>query len=384
MKRLIPRALSAALLAGGLLPSPARAAADEGKPPAPIQVDVGEIKGAHFAIANPPGDWNRKVLIIAHGYRPESAPLIPDLHPERASNRALLDEGWIIATTSYRRNGLIVADAIADLDALRAFIAKAHGEPERVILEGESMGGLIATIMAERDAGPYQGAVVFDATLYAKESNAVVGLTLLPRIPILFVATLRESAQAKSYLFSISSRPDPLVQPALFLISREGHTNINQPEHLAAIRALNAWIDKGPDALPPPGENRLFHDATIPPDPGPSTAGIHADKRGFDTKVAEVDAVYGNVLLEAQAADFESAGIGPMTFFELQAGGKSYRALYGRTYTDVKEGEWVAFPDADGRTVLARSYADAVATAGLRVGDPVSLSAIEPHPAATP
>ncbi len=257
-KRLISPALSAALLAGGLLLAPGRLAADGEKAPAPIKVDFGEIKGAHFAIANPPGEWNRKVLIIAHGYRPDSAPLIPDLHPERASNRALLEEGWIVATTSYRRNGLIVADAIADIDALRAFIADAHGDPDRVILEGESMGGLIATIMAERDAGPYQGAVVFDATLYAKESNAVVGLTLLPRIPILFVATLRESAQAKSYLSSISSRPAPLVQPVLFLISREGHTNINQPEHLAALRALNAWIEKGPDALPQPGENRLL------------------------------------------------------------------------------------------------------------------------------
>lgn len=380
-KRLISPALSAALLAGGLLLAPGRLAADGEKAPAPIKVDFGEIKGAHFAIANPPGEWNRKVLIIAHGYRPDSAPLIPDLHPERASNRALLEEGWIVATTSYRRNGLIVADAIADIDALRAFIADAHGDPDRVILEGESMGGLIATIMAERDAGPYQGAVVFDATLYAKESNAVVGLTLLPRIPILFVATLRESAQAKSYLSSISSRPAPLVQPVLFLISREGHTNINQPEHLAALRALNAWIEKGPDALPQPGENRLYYDATVPPDPGPSTAVIHADRRGFDTRVAEVDAVYGNILLEAQAADFESAGIPTMTFFGLQAGGKTYRALYGRTYTDVKDGEWVAFPDADGRTVLARSYADAAATAGLKVGDPVTLSPAEPHPA---
>jgi alpha-beta hydrolase superfamily lysophospholipase len=77
----------------------------------------------------------------------------------------------MVATTSYRRNGLIVGDAIADLDALRAYIARAYGEPERVILEGESMGGLIVTIMAERDKGPYDGAVVFDATLYIKEAT---------------------------------------------------------------------------------------------------------------------------------------------------------------------------------------------------------------------
>jgi pimeloyl-ACP methyl ester carboxylesterase len=380
IKRLTAWALRAAVFAA-ILPDTLRPAADAGKEPAPIKVDLGEIRGARFAIANPPGDWNRMVLLIAHGYRPDSAPLTPDLHPERAANRALLDEGWIIATTSYRRNGLIVADAIADLDALRAFIADAYGEPVRVILEGESMGGLIAAIMAERDAGPYQGAVVFDATLYAKESNASVGLTLLPRIPLLFVATLREAAQAKSYLFSVSSRPSPLVQPALFLISREGHTNINQPERLAAVRALNAWIDRGPDALPHPGENQLYFDATVPPDPGPSTAVMHVDKRGFDTRVAEVDAVYGNVLLEAQAADFEAAGIGRMTFLEVRAGGGSYRTLYGRTYTDVKNGDWVAFPDADGRTVLARSYADAAGTAGLKVGDSVSIAGLEPGPA---
>jgi len=379
MKRLIPPALAAALFAAGFALDTARSA-----PAALVKVDIGQIKGARFAIANPPVAWNHSVLLIAHGYRPDSAPLIPDLHPERASNKALLDEGWIIATTSYRRNGLIVADAIEDLDALRAYIANAYGEPERVILEGESLGGLIVTIMAERDAGPYQGAVVFDATLYAKESNSVVGLSLLPRIPLLFVATLREASQAKSYLYALVSRPSPVVQPALFLISREGHTNINQPEHLAAFRALNAWIERGPDALPRPRENERFYDATVPPDPGPSRAAMQPDRRGFDTRVAEVDAVYGNVLLEALAADFESAGIAQMTFFELRAGGKSYRTLYGRTYSDVRNGEWVAFPDADGRTVLSRSFADAVGTAGLKVGDAVSLALLEPPPAASP
>ena len=61
----------------------------------------------------------------------------------------------MVATTSYRRNGMIVGDAIADLDALRAYIVTAYGELDRVILEGESMGGLIVTIMAERDAELY-------------------------------------------------------------------------------------------------------------------------------------------------------------------------------------------------------------------------------------
>jgi pimeloyl-ACP methyl ester carboxylesterase len=365
-----------------LTPAPASWGADP--PAAPVRVDTGQIGGAKFAIARPPGEWNHELLLLAHGYRPETAPLLADLHPERASLKAILDEGWMVATTSYRRNGLIVGDAIADLDALRAHIADAYGDPARVILEGESLGGLVATIMAERDPGPYQGVVVFDATLYAKEQDMQVGLTLLPRIPLLFVSTRREARESKGYLTSLVSRPEPVVPPALFLIDRDGHTNVNQAEHLAAFRALNAWIDRGRDALPAPRANEPYFDATIPPDPGPSTAVPHADRHGFDTTVAEVDPVYGTLLLAAQAADFAAADIAPMTYFEFRAHGGGYRTLYGRTYTDVANFKWVAFPDADGRTVVSRNFGDAAGTAGLKVGDTVSVSGFEPHPAASP
>jgi pimeloyl-ACP methyl ester carboxylesterase len=344
----------------------------------PVKVDMGSIAGARFAIANPPGGWNKKLLLLAHGYRPDSAPLIADLHPELASIKAMLDGGWMVATTSYRRNGLIIGDAITDLDALRAYIVTAYGEPERVILEGESMGGEIVTMMAEREAGPYDGAVVFDATLYAKEPNMQVGLSLLPRIPLLFLSTQRETKEAVSYLTALVARPAPVIQPVLFLIQREGHTNINQPEHLEAIQALNAWIEGGRGALPQPKDQARYFDATIAPDPGPSTAIPLPGGRGFKTFVASVDAVYGNVLLEAQAQDFAGGGIAPMTFCTLQVGARSYRTLYGRTYSDVKDGEWVSFPDADGRTVLSRNFADAASSAGLKVGDALTFVPVEP------
>ena len=368
MTRLFPMALAVALLSAGLAAEPARPAPAADPSTAPIKVDAGQIKGARFAIAIPPVDWNRSLLLIAHGYRPDSAPLVPDLHPDRAANRALLNEGWMIATTSYRRNGLVIADAIADLDALRAFIAETYGEPHRVILEGESMGGEIVTMMAERDAGPYQGALAFDATLYAKEPNSGTGLTLLPRIPLLFVTTYHEFKQANGYITSLIMRPPPVVQPALFTISREGHTNINQPEHLEARRALIAWAERGRQALPSPQDNRRYFDATVPLNPGPSVAAMHPDGHGFETWVAEVDAVYGNVLLQAQDADFGAAGIQGMTFFTFTANGRHYRTLYGRTFTDARRGEWIAFPDADGRTVLAKNDGDGAAAAELREG----------------
>jgi hypothetical protein len=73
-----------------------------------------------------------------------------------------------------------------------------------------------------------------------------------------------------------------------------------------------------------------------------------------------------------------------MTYCTVRAGDRAYRALYGRTYTDVKKGEWVAFPDADGRTVLSRVLADAAGTAVLKVGDTVSLDPVEPGGAPLP
>ena len=45
----------------------------------------------------------------------------------------------------------------------------------------------------------------------------------------------------------------------------------------------------------------------------------------------------------------------------------------------MKEGEWIAFPDADGRTALSRSYADAAGSEGLKVGDPVTILVLDPH-----
>jgi pimeloyl-ACP methyl ester carboxylesterase len=371
-KRLIRKVLAA--IAAAICLGAACARADE---PAPdVTVETGEIDGAQFAIARPAVQWNRKILLLAHGYRPEKTPLIADLHPARAALKAALDDGWIVATTSFRHNGMVISDSIADLDALRAYVVNEFGEPDRVILEGESMGGLIVTIMAERDKGLYDGAIAFDPTFYVKETSGQIGISLLPRIPLLLVATQKEALQSMRYLTALVARPAPTVQPALFLIQRIGHTNINQAEHIEAFWAMDAWIERGTDALPQPKNQAQYFDATIPADPGPSTSVVDPETHSIETKVAEVDAVYGNVLIEAQDQDFQAAGIPLMTYFTLEVNGKSYRTLYGRTYADVKEGDWVAFPDADGLTVAARFMANGAKTAGFYPGMTVKLTAV--------
>ena len=181
--------------------------------------------------------------------------------------------------------------------------------------------------------------------------------------------------QAKGYMTALVARPPPVVPPALFLISREGHTNINQPERLLALRALNAWIDEGPDALPrPPRTRRVLRrddragsgpvDGNVPCRAGAASTAGRRGRRGLRQRAPR--GAGPGFRGRRHPADDVLHGRGP--------GGHSFRALYGRNYTDVKTGEWVAFPDADGRTVLSRVLADAAGTASLKVGDPVSLT----------
>jgi pimeloyl-ACP methyl ester carboxylesterase len=347
---------------------------------API-LETGEINGAKFTLARPE-KWQGGVLLLAHGLRAPDRPLVADLFPEQLAYKTLVEQGMIVAKTSYRRNGLIIADAIDDLDALRAHIVSRFGVPDRVLLQGESMGGLIVTLMAEREPEHpllYHGAVAIGAALDLREPGATRGISLQPRIPLLFLANQSELAGPRNYVTADLPRIVGLA-PALFRVSRDGHVNVNQRERLVALRALNHWIERGRSSLPhpPPSAASPFYDATVAPEPVPSQVLPHPDGRGFDARVLEVSAVYGNVFVNAQPADFEAAGIARMTWCQLTVGEMKFRVLHGRDFNSVRRGEWVTFANADGFHWLARNFADAAATAKLQVGDVVRFRRFAP------
>jgi len=341
--------------------------------PAGVKLDTGEIEGAQFAIARP-AQWNRFLLLIAHGYREENAPLAADLNPDHLAYRTLLDEGWMVAKTSYRRNGMILRDAIADLDNLRAHIATAYGEPQWVILEGDSMGGAIVTLMAERPAGAYQGAVAVDPALQARERGGTMAFNLEPQIPLVFLVNQSELGPSRQYQ---TAPLDRTVRPVLLQVARDGHVNVSQRERLVAIRTVVALIDRQPVALPSVNGAPAIFDATQPPAPGPSQVRL-LNEGGFEARVTEVTVVFGNLVLNAQPDDLARADIAPGTWFELEAKQHLYRVFYGRDFADVKRGQWIAFPNADGRLILGRNYDNAAATAGLREDDTVIMHRLPP------
>lgn len=99
--------------------------------------------GAKIAVAVPRA-WNHKCVLLAHGYRNEiQTELINDLAITEQCLAEMLRDNWMVAMSSYRRNGRVVRDAMADMVELREHIVQNHGHLNLCLLEGRSMGGAV-------------------------------------------------------------------------------------------------------------------------------------------------------------------------------------------------------------------------------------------------
>ena len=345
-------------------------------------LDTGEIEGARYTVARPKR-WNRQILLVAHGYRNESAELLADLYPDRPAYQSLLREGWVVAKTSYRRNGVIIQDAMRDLDLLCEHLARRLGTPERVVVEGESMGGLIALLIAERvpsDTQLYHGVVAIDPALQMRDAEPALGLTMQPKIPVVLLANRSEIEPSRMYA-QVKIPPEfrPYV-PALLRVNRDGHVNVNQAERLLALRALLGWLDSGTPTLSAAENTQGYIDATRIPEPLPSRVFLDEDGRGFTAHVSEVTAMNGNVLLDVQPGDFGAIGLARNAWFQVTIRDQAFRVFFGTDFKSVKRGEWVVFENADGFHWLARNGQSAAATANVQVGDVVHVRRYAPPP----
>ncbi len=378
-------ALCGLLFGAGLCAAPARP-----------HIETGEIAGARYAVAIP-AKWNHTLLLVAHDYRPESAPLQADLRLDDPVYGPLIQDGWMVASTSFRRNGIVVRDAIEDLDALRDVLIEAHGRPSQALLVGEGLGGTIVTIMAERLRERYTGALALVPAFDMSEPNSMTGITHSPHIPLLLVATRTSYQPILQYTQRVPvALDDQLVRPQIARVDRTGRTNINDAERLVALRLLHAWMDQGREAYASP-ENRSLAgystpwraiekspdlDITCTPRPGPSTVVWADNRRSFTACVLEVAPYSGHVTLDIRPEDFNQLGLGRKSYVEMRAGERTIRVAMGRDFDSVKRGEWVAFPDANGTICLARHGGNAAVSASLRTGDSVTFRRYDPPPKA--
>lgn len=328
------------------------------------RVTEGELDGARFVIAAPE-KWNGSVLIYAHGLRPEGGELVVELLPLKSASRDLLERGWIIAETSYRRNGLVVADGLADVLALREEIVKRFGALSRVVLHGESMGGAIATLLLEREPAKFSAALAVGAALQLDEKGTPVVFTSQPGGPLLFLSNRTEVEGPRRYVEKSGAAKFPAV---LWTADRDGHVNVNQREIGTALAALNRWLDTAQAPAP--------QDDTLTPDPRPSAMAIEgAIGRAAMT---QRNPLFGNITLDFQATDFARLGITRGDTFTLEFGGKRVPVRLGATYSDVPRGQYVAFFDAEDRLLVAINFGNAADALGIKVGDQAVVTKASP------
>ncbi len=125
--------------------------------------------GALWQVCLPEQDWNGDLVIFAPGYTVVSAPLdLPGLTlPDGTSiPEVLLQRGFAFATTSYRSNGLVVLEGMADIQELVTLFPTIVGQaPARTYLVGVSQGGLITTLLLEQSPELFSGGLALCAPI---------------------------------------------------------------------------------------------------------------------------------------------------------------------------------------------------------------------------
>ena len=326
-----------------------------------FHVSRGEIQGAKFAIAAPE-NWTGRLLLLAHGYRPQGAPLTAEFRTDSPTYRRLLADGWMIASTSYRRNGAIVVEAADDIDGLRRHIVKTYGPPRRTLVQGSSMGGAIVTLIAEARPEDYDGVLALGAALQVRDSQQPHQWSYAPRIPLLFVSNQSEVSGPRDYVHKAAKAP---VVPVFWYVARDGHVNLRQVEQETALRALDRYVETG--------QIERDKDATIVPN---VVSSAEFNDGGAYTRVANITSDYGNINTQFIAADLQTLAIAAKTHFQIQFGERTFRVLLATTYGDVTRGEWVAFLTAEGRLRIARNFENAAQTLGCEEGDEIFIAPV--------
>jgi pimeloyl-ACP methyl ester carboxylesterase len=324
-----------------------------------VEVTTGEIGGAKYMIAAP-DEWQGKLVMIAHGYRAEDQALKADFEIDKRFAVPLLDKGWAIASTSYRRNGWIIEDAILDLKALRDHVAAAKGGVKRCILLGSSMGGLIGTLAAEGAIDNLHGVVAIGAYLGNRETGAYYEtLSWKPKVPVIFLTNETELDHPRHYRDKAGAE-----KTALWEVKRPGHCNVSAIERYNAVVAVDGWID---GSVPEKDK-----DGTVRPPARESTA--TKAERGLAGKITFVSASFGNLSSDLVAADLEALGLKVGSKAIVKSDTAQLEATVALYRTDVEEGKAAVYLTPDGWLAIVINSGNAADALQVKKGERVTLS----------
>lgn len=120
--------------------------------------------GAWLLVAIP-RQWNRRLIVHAHGGPRLTAPKADDSDEDLNRFAVMVKAGYAWIGSTYRRGGYGVRMAAADVDNSRRIFWEHWGRPERTLLHGQSWGGNVAAKVAELYALDIDGHPNYDAVL---------------------------------------------------------------------------------------------------------------------------------------------------------------------------------------------------------------------------
>lgn len=163
-----PRALRAvaigcvALLAIAAAGCSKQDSGDPAKPPSFQGCDkvacTGLLDGVRYQIRLPKV-WNGTLLLYSHGYR-AAEPFPSDFAEPRTdaevagndqSADKLLAAGYALAGSAWASNGYALKEGVKAGEQLYAFFRDRVGKPQRTYVWGESLGGVVTELLAERE-----------------------------------------------------------------------------------------------------------------------------------------------------------------------------------------------------------------------------------------
>jgi len=156
------------LLLMGLAAHPAQAALPIEPPiqsptaPSGTCQDGEQTTGAKYRICMP-SDWNKTLIVYAHGYVPFNRPIaIPEDQMKLPGSMWTIDQfanflEYAFATTSYRVNGLAARPAVEDLLDVVHIFTTTQGTPDLIYVLGVSEGGLITALAIEQHPEIFDG-----------------------------------------------------------------------------------------------------------------------------------------------------------------------------------------------------------------------------------
>lgn len=253
------------------------------------------------------------------------------------------------------------------------------------------MGGLITTLVAEREATAppedrrYHGGLLVGAALNVDRARAEPDapvLTGTPAFPLLFLSNEGELGPVQAYAAKVSAAAKAeaargeagIVAPAVWPVERPGHGNVTWDERQRAVEHLLAWWQFG-----------TF--ITQRSRGAAPSAGVRLRRDGYATVLAVN--VHGGFTLDMQPDDLARLNLHPGGWFSLAAmdedGGKSASVFYGRgsfhPMTEVGRGDLRARDHPEGYLcvdVADFGLTNAAAALGLAPRSHVRLSAAPP------